>query len=61
MVKEKELTEEEFNRLYGEYEFQEECDRDRAVYEAELDIKELELEREIKELEELRRSRRLVY
>jgi len=62
MVKEKELTEEELNRLYGEYEFQEECDRDRAVYEAELDIKELELERKIKELEKLKRSRRsLVY
>ena len=62
MVEEKELTEEELNRWYGEYKFQEECDRDRAVYEAELDIKELKLEMKIKELEKLKRSRRsLVY
>ncbi|MBA7547887.1 hypothetical protein ES705_40328 [subsurface metagenome] len=61
MVEEKELAEEEFDRLYGECLFQLESDRLDAIYEAELDIKELELERKIKELEKLRRSRRLVY
>ena len=61
MVEEKELTEEELDGLYGEYLFQLEGDRLNAIYEAELDLKELELERKIKELEELRRSRRLVY
>ncbi len=55
-----ELTKEELNRMHEDYEYQLDGERENAIYEAELDIKELELERKIKELEELKRSRRSV-
>ena len=60
-----EMTKEEFDRMYEEYEYQLEGERENAIYEDNLRIEELEIDRKIKELQErgerIRISRRFAH